>query len=429
MQKSLGKKIKQLRITKGMTQGELGSGLVTPSMISQIEADKASPSNKLLSELAERLGVTLQYFVQDIQTKMEKSSTLKYARMLMDSANYRGASQILANLLDSSVPHVQKQEIQLDLAYSLYKLGKTQDALNVYESIIQESMGTNEPSYVVKALIEMGQIEYVKGNFVLAHFHWSKASAIGVRDLSTDNELTADVFLKLANVQNKLGDYSEALESLRKVRSLLSKTSDLIKAAVMTRITFEVYRNLGDTEKAMDYAREALAMYKNLNRPSDATKIKITIAELSHETAKSEEALTLLKQCLESDNPEVLDDIQYVHAVMAEIYLALGDFHAARNHCQEALAVVDNDHDTQIKAYRLLSEIDFAQEQYPEAIFNCEQVIHLCQKQNRIADLTRAFTQLSKIYKKQGNFMSAADTFLRMHETIENNLREKTVLN
>lgn len=54
---TLGTRIRDLRTRRGITQTQLAEGLVTPSMISQIESGKSHPSRQLIAELAERLGV------------------------------------------------------------------------------------------------------------------------------------------------------------------------------------------------------------------------------------------------------------------------------------------------------------------------------------------------------------------------------------
>ncbi len=54
----IGQRIRELRTKAGLTQTDLARGIVTPSMISQIEAGKAQPSPGLLKKLANRLQVS-----------------------------------------------------------------------------------------------------------------------------------------------------------------------------------------------------------------------------------------------------------------------------------------------------------------------------------------------------------------------------------
>ena len=60
---SLGKKIRQIRIEKKITQQELVGDFITRNMLSQIENDIASPSIKTLQKIAESLEVPLSFLM------------------------------------------------------------------------------------------------------------------------------------------------------------------------------------------------------------------------------------------------------------------------------------------------------------------------------------------------------------------------------
>ncbi len=61
----LGKKIKQVRSERHMTQTELSEGIVTRNMLSRIENGAALPSIPVLCRLAERLDMPVGYFADD----------------------------------------------------------------------------------------------------------------------------------------------------------------------------------------------------------------------------------------------------------------------------------------------------------------------------------------------------------------------------
>lgn len=61
----LGKKIKELRQQKKMTQAELAGDTITRNMLSQIENGVAQPSVTTMMELAEKLGVPTEYFFSE----------------------------------------------------------------------------------------------------------------------------------------------------------------------------------------------------------------------------------------------------------------------------------------------------------------------------------------------------------------------------
>ena len=62
---ALGKKIRALRLQKGMTQAALAGDTVTRNMLSQIENGVAQPSVTTIIELAKRLEVPTEYFFSE----------------------------------------------------------------------------------------------------------------------------------------------------------------------------------------------------------------------------------------------------------------------------------------------------------------------------------------------------------------------------
>lgn len=59
----LGKKIKEARISKKMTQSEVVGDFITRNMLSQIESGNACPSVKTLEYLAKKLEIPINYLI------------------------------------------------------------------------------------------------------------------------------------------------------------------------------------------------------------------------------------------------------------------------------------------------------------------------------------------------------------------------------
>lgn len=62
---TLGQKIKEARLSRGMTQRELVGDYITRNMLSKIENDSATPSVRTLEYLAGVLGLPTSYFLSD----------------------------------------------------------------------------------------------------------------------------------------------------------------------------------------------------------------------------------------------------------------------------------------------------------------------------------------------------------------------------
>jgi len=93
-QPELGKRLKEARILKKMTQSEVVGTFITRNMLSQIESGKAMPSVETLQYLAEVLGIPLQTLIST-QTLLPESpsqdglSLLISAKEALKDRNYR----------------------------------------------------------------------------------------------------------------------------------------------------------------------------------------------------------------------------------------------------------------------------------------------------------------------------------------------------
>lgn len=65
---TLGQKLRQTRLSKGLSQSQVAGTCVTRNMLSQIENDQASPSMRTLEHLAQALGVSVGWLLSDEQT-------------------------------------------------------------------------------------------------------------------------------------------------------------------------------------------------------------------------------------------------------------------------------------------------------------------------------------------------------------------------
>lgn len=87
---NIGKKIKELRIEKLMTQSELAGSEITRNMLSRIENEAALPSIGTVLYLAERLGVPAGYLLSegDEEFTYRKSSVMKNVKKAYTDRRY-----------------------------------------------------------------------------------------------------------------------------------------------------------------------------------------------------------------------------------------------------------------------------------------------------------------------------------------------------
>ena len=94
---TLGQKLRQTRLSKGLSQSQVAGGCVTRNMLSQIENDQASPSMRTLEHLARALDVSVGWLLSDEQTDaaLEK---MRRARTLFREEDYAGCLALLRRM-------------------------------------------------------------------------------------------------------------------------------------------------------------------------------------------------------------------------------------------------------------------------------------------------------------------------------------------
>lgn len=86
---TLGQKLKQTRLARGMTQNQVVGDRITRNMLSQLEHDLASPSMGTLEYLASVLGVSLSWLLADEKEEADADRTQRL-RTLLKRGDYAG---------------------------------------------------------------------------------------------------------------------------------------------------------------------------------------------------------------------------------------------------------------------------------------------------------------------------------------------------
>ena len=142
---TLGKKIKELRLQKNMTQTELAGSTITRNMLSQIENGTAQPSVTTIIELSEKLGAPTEYFfsqTNDLPT-FRKLESIAKIRKLYASGDYGKTVSRLETLgvWDDETEHLYVMAL-LRQGISFYREGALASASDCLEKIFSHAENT-----------------------------------------------------------------------------------------------------------------------------------------------------------------------------------------------------------------------------------------------------------------------------------------------
>ncbi|MFB5192868.1 helix-turn-helix domain-containing protein [Alicyclobacillus fastidiosus] len=232
---TIGEKIRDIRIKRGLTQSDLGGDLVTPSMISQIEADRAKPSYPLLMELANRLGMPVEYFMNEMDDQFLFNAKLTIAMYQSAVGDAEDALEQLESVQAAPEQGLTHQEYILTLAQTYRKLGRYHEATSRLEHLREVAYRTQDQRLLFYVCKESGYVEAGLSNVDGAVHEWSRAIEMGQVLLQSDLMTNMDLIVLMTEVMLQLHEttaahpdrFPHAPNYLQEARALTAGTPDL----------------------------------------------------------------------------------------------------------------------------------------------------------------------------------------------------------
>lgn len=233
-QVTIGARIRDIRIKRGLTQADLGGDLVTPSMISQIEADRARPSYPLLSEIANRLGMPIEYFMNEMDNQFLFSAQIGIATYQIATQQPELALKYL-EALEEPDQGLNFQDYMLALAQTYRQLKRYSEASSCLERLREIGYRMQDYKLLFDIYRESGRVEMDSNNREGAVHEWDQAIEFGETALAADAVNSVDLTINLIEVlltldqMTSLDDASSLAERpyLAKAQQLSTKTPDL----------------------------------------------------------------------------------------------------------------------------------------------------------------------------------------------------------
>jgi len=154
----IGKRIKERRLSLGMTQSSITDGYMTRNMLSLIESGNALPSLETAEYLAKKLDVSLSYLLEDTPKgqSSQKEKTAKKVRELYAASDYKSILDLLETFDDWDT------ELSYVCAYSAFnyakiltKNGSFEEALKYLNLAIEKSNETIYDTSAIKAAVPL----------------------------------------------------------------------------------------------------------------------------------------------------------------------------------------------------------------------------------------------------------------------------------
>ncbi|BCJ86937.1 helix-turn-helix transcriptional regulator [Effusibacillus dendaii] len=408
---ALGDKVQRLRVWRGITQTELADGLVTPSMISQIEGNKANPSTELLLNIIQRLGVSVETFLKDVELELEGRALYRFALELVEYRQY-GVALKLFRELENTPDFPKTIEFSYEMAICLQNTGKTQEAIDLLDRVLTQAQVSADKPFLAKVLYQMAEAYFQLDNINLARFYAEKADA-AVSGVPDYNELQAKVKGILGKAASAASLHEQALSFHETAYRLLIPDSPVEAADSLLHTAIE-HTHLGQYQHAGQTFDMLFDLYKKLPSNSDQLRAKFHYARLLRLIHREAEAHELFRECLnEFQSPTLRKWVPLIYGEMSQLEIERGQWEESKFFQRKALDSAGHSGSMLANLHQMFGESYYQKGRCEDAIEHFEKSISLYETDGFYEQVIQILPKLSNCYDQMGNIEQALSTLER----------------
>lgn len=425
---TLGTRIRELRIQKGLTQTELGTGLVTPSMISQIESDKANPSYNLLLELAKRLDTSPDYLLSDNLPFRRSITIYNLAKASFHSKDYITAIRLYEQLIDAPNFPLSKPQIMFDCAECYLSLSEPSQAIVMIERAfgLVTDKDRQDRFLLSRLHFSKGRAYSMKQNYLEGHWNLQTALGIYAKEEQPDPIYKAELLTSLAECFRfiSLDSYekylTQALNEYRKSNSAKSmgdlylqlahaseKRSHFETASVYVEKAISAYVSKGLVDPFRDCEHKVLLLHRHHTTPAITVKKLLEIAKHYNQREPEKRAAIFLD--------------------IAVIYFETKDDANAISYVEKALSLLTDSGLLMGKSYHLLGIMHLAHQENEQAKQYLQKAVDIFRDNSLLGELEQSITQLVNCLDQEGKQKEALSLLRSFSEFFKEQLAQRGV--
>jgi tetratricopeptide (TPR) repeat protein len=403
---SLGERVRQLRIARGLTQTDLAGSRFSKEYVSQIERGKTRPTAETVEWLAAQLGVDSTFLETGVSSSERErvESVVARAEAAIEASQYEDAvaelDPLAPTLANLAAPELELRAL-LAAAWSRMYLGEIRKGIEILDHARRIA---EEPTFTdvdrANVLYHLACCRFKLNSISTALALYTQALDLVDRSPLPADRLRSHIYEWRSRCYQRQRDWAAAQEDAERALELAEALND---RHTMGHVYFQyslIAERTGNWVLARSYAEKAKAIYEEFRDQANVGKLLNEIGALNFQLGKPEEAIAYLKQSFKV-LIDVGDDIDAARVInsLAQVHLGTGKVDLAEEQSRQALEMLDGrvDH---------LDEIGNAQLVLGRSLMEQNR---LDEADEQLAAAERSFDQLSSASHRARAWMAQGD--------------------
>ena len=401
---SLGEKIKKLRKEKNMTLKELAGDRITAAQISHIERDKSHTSYELLEYLAEKLDVSIEYLLETKEMQSKK---------ITDNLILQSEIFIKCNDLDKAENQIRQVE-KICKDYNLtenngkwsyliatinLKKQNYNEAVSNFEKALYFFIKNNDKENIFKCYLNIGNIYQEEDFYKGAISHFSFAEEVLIESKIDDTDIHKELYSKMAKCYMKIDDPQNALDYIEKINSI-DKQNDAKEEVEIIILKANTLLKAGKYEQSKDCFKKALEIIEKEENKTELANIYLTISDIYRDMGDTEKVLEYSHMVYDIKKNDEDECMMNGLLKIIEAYIDNEEYELAKKYCKIALAssIKYKNKFNEYRALKLYSDMYKKQSEINSAIEYLKKCIRIISELEDSKILANLYIDLGQLY-------------------------------
>ena len=344
----LGERLRQLRVSAGLTQSELAGERFSKEYLSQIERGKTRPTDETIGWLASRLGVDTGFLSKGVSSedRGRVEAALARAEALLGAGSFAEAATEFetarASTSATSVPELDVRAL-VGEARARIRTGEIREALKLLSDARTLAEG---PSFSdverAEVLLWLGACRYKLSSIQTALGLLNESLALADRSSPPCDRLRADIYSWRSRCYRRQRDFEAAREDVETALELAEGLNDRRSLANAYFQASLIAERQGHWLLARTYAEKAKAQYEELADQANVGQLMNNLGGLNLLLGNPESAIGFLKDAFRValDLGNTASAAQAVSS-LAQVHLRAGELEQAEAQARHALELLD----------------------------------------------------------------------------------------